>query len=207
MVRSSPANRQPLIQMGESVMTLTQIIVTLFALGSSAIAIAQTLPNAGFIDPSTPGMETGKLAPNYPSGTDKLFLRQAAIGGRAEVELGQLAQQKGHAQAVRDFGERMVSDHSQANDHLMRLGKDVSPSIPKEPDPVHKRMRDELNQTSGKDFDIAYMGLDHRIGHFMLFEVASEARVPAPPRPKSRQTWSAASVRKSVPLLSSRQAG
>jgi putative membrane protein len=143
--------------MGESVMTRTQIIVALFALGSSVSAVAQTMPNTGFIEPNTPGMETGKLAPNYPSGTDKLFLRQAAIGGRAEVELGQLAQQKGHAQVVRDFGERMVSDHSQANDHLMRLGKDASPSIPKDPDPAHKRIHDELNQTSGKDFDIAYM--------------------------------------------------
>jgi len=29
------------------------------------------------------------------------------------------------------------------------------------------------------------VGLDHGIGHFMLFEVDSEARVPAPPMPKS----------------------
>ena len=148
---------QPLISMGELVMTRTQIIVTLFALGSSVSAVAQTLPNAGFIEPNTPGMETGQLAPNHPSGSDKLFLRQAAMGGRAEVELGQLAQQKGHTQAVRDFGKRMVSDHSQAHDQLMRLDEDADPSIPKEPDPAHKRIRDELNQASGKDFDVAYM--------------------------------------------------
>jgi putative membrane protein len=143
--------------MGESVMTRTQIIVALFALGSSAIAVAQTIPNAGFIEPNTPGMETGKLAPNHPSGSDKLFIRQAAIGGRAEVELGKLAQQKGNSEAVRNFGERMVNDHSKANDQLMHLAKDADPSIPKEPDPEHKRIRDELNKTSGKDFDVAYM--------------------------------------------------
>ena len=138
-------------------MTRTQIIVALFALGSSAIAVAQTLPNAGFIEPNTPGMETGKLAPNHPSGSDKLFIRQAAIGGRAEVELGKLAQQKGNSEAVRNFGERMVNDHSKAYDQLMHLAKDADPSIPKEPDPEHKRIRDELNKTSGKDFDVAYM--------------------------------------------------
>jgi putative membrane protein len=143
--------------MGELVMTRTQIIVALFALGSSAIAVAQTMPNAGFIEPNTPGMETGSLTPTHLSGTDKLFLRQAAIGGRAEVELGKLAQQKGNSQTVRNFGERMVSDHSKANDQLMRLGKDASPSIPKEPDPEHKRIRDELDKASGKDFDVAYM--------------------------------------------------
>ena len=138
-------------------MTRTQMIVVLFMLGSSAIAVAQTLPNAGFIAPDTPGMETGKLAPNHLSGSDKLFLRQAAIGGQAEVELGKLAQQKGNSEAVRDFGKRMVSDHSKANDQLMRVQKDADPSTPKEPDPEHKRIRDALNKASGKNFDIVYL--------------------------------------------------
>ena len=50
-------------------------------------------------------------------------------------------------------------------------------------------------------------GLDHRIGHFMLFEVDSAARAPAPLIPKSPQTLSAASDRKSALLPSSRPAG
>src|SRR6516165_7043660 len=50
-------------------------------------------------------------------------------------------------------------------------------------------------------------GLDHGIGHFMLFEVGSAARAPVPPMPVSRQTSSAASDRKTAPLPSSRQAG
>ena len=49
-------------------------------------------------------------------------------------------------------------------------------------------------------------GLDHGIGHFMLFEVDSEAQASAPPIPKSLQTSSAASDRKSALLPSSRQA-
>jgi putative membrane protein len=138
-------------------MIRTQMIVALFMLGSSAIAVAQTLPNAGFIAPDTPGMETGKLAPNHLSGSDKLFIRQAAIGGQAEVELGKLAQQKGNSEVVRDFGKRMVSDHSKAYDQLMHLHQDANPSIPKAPDPEHKRIRDELDKASGKDFDIAYL--------------------------------------------------
>ena len=157
-------------------MTRTQIIVALFALGSFASAVAQTMPNAGFIEPNTPAMETGSLAPNYPNSTDKLFLRQAAIGGRAEVELGKLAQQKGSSQAVRNFGERMVSDHSKANAHLMRLDKDADPSIPKELDSEHKRVRDELNQASGKDFDVAYMASqiqDHqKTVNLLLWEIS-----------------------------------
>ena len=55
--------------------------------------------------------------------------------------------------------------------------------------------------------DCGKLGIDHGIGHFMVFEVGSEAQAPAPPSPKSPQTSSAASDRKSAPLPSSRQAG
>jgi hypothetical protein len=54
---------------------------------------------------------------------------------------------------------------------------------------------------------IKLAGLDHGIGHFMLFEVDSVARAPVPPILKSRQTASAASDRKTAPQPSSRQAG
>jgi hypothetical protein len=54
---------------------------------------------------------------------------------------------------------------------------------------------------------LAILGLDPGIGHFMLFEVDSEAQAPAPPIPISPRTWSAASDRKSAPLPSSRQIG
>jgi ABC-type transport system substrate-binding protein len=51
------------------------------------------------------------------------------------------------------------------------------------------------------------LGLDHGIGHIMLFEVGSEVQAPAPPMPKSPRTSSAASDQKSAPLPSSHQAG
>jgi putative membrane protein len=34
------------------------------------------------------------------------------------VRQGKLAQEKGHAQAVKDFGAMMVKDHSAANERL-----------------------------------------------------------------------------------------
>ena len=51
------------------------------------------------------------------------------------------------------------------------------------------------------------LSLDHRIGHFMIFEVDLEAQAPAPPIPKWLRTSSAASDRRTVLPLSSRQAG
>jgi hypothetical protein len=49
-------------------------------------------------------------------------------------------------------------------------------------------------------------GLDHGIGHFMLVEVDSKAQAAVPPMPKSLQTSTAASDRKTAPQPSSRQA-
>jgi putative membrane protein len=102
-------------------------------------------------------METGNPPADHPNTQDKLFVRQAAIGGKAEVELGRLAQEKAQAQSVREFGERMTRDHGDANRRLLALGKKAQPSIPEALDAEQQALRDRLSRLSGADFDRAYM--------------------------------------------------
>ena len=52
---------------------------------------------------------------------DKSFAKEAAMGGMAEVELGNLAQQNAQNDEVKQFGSRMVQDHSDANQQLMPI--------------------------------------------------------------------------------------
>src|SRR4029450_3615638 len=52
------------------------------------------------------------------AGADETFVMNAAKGGMAEVELGKLAAEKGSSVDVRNFGQRMVDDHSKAGDEL-----------------------------------------------------------------------------------------
>lgn len=125
--------------------------------GASLPVLGQSLPNPGGMAPDTPRMETGKPPPDHANTQDKLFVRQATLGGLAEVELGKLAQQKGNAAVVRDFGTRMQRDHSQANERLAKAGKPASPSIPGGLDPEHKQFHDRLSGLSGRNFDIAYL--------------------------------------------------
>jgi hypothetical protein len=65
--------------------------------------------------------------------SDKEFVMKASQGGMTEVQLGQLASDKGGSSQVKDFGSRMVKDHSQANDELKSLadkkGLAVSPNL------------------------------------------------------------------------------
>jgi len=85
------------------------------------------------------------------------FLPKAADGGMAEVQQGQLAQQKGSSQAVKDFGAMMVRDHSAANDKLKALATQRNVTLPDSISSKHKKMMDNFNKKSGKDFDKAYI--------------------------------------------------
>jgi putative membrane protein len=58
------------------------------------------------------------LVPSAFAQKDSDFVKEASSGGMAEVELDKLAQQKGHSQAVKDFGSHMVTEHSKANDEF-----------------------------------------------------------------------------------------
>ncbi len=56
---------------------------------------------------------TANAAADTLSKGDRDFVQKAAQGGVSEVEMGKLAQQKAENQQVKDFGARMVQDHTQ----------------------------------------------------------------------------------------------
>jgi len=91
------------------------------------------------------------------SAADKKFIKEAADGGMAEVELGQLAAEKASSDDVKKFGQRMVDDHSKANDQLKQIAASKGVDLPKEPSSKHKAAKDRLSKMSGADFDKAYM--------------------------------------------------
>ena len=57
---------------------------------------------------------------------DREFVQKAASGGMAEVQAAQLAQQRGGSPQVKQFAERMVADHTQANSELRQIAKQDS---------------------------------------------------------------------------------
>ena len=96
---------------------------------------------------------------------DKAFLKHAAMGGLAEVELGKLAAQKGASEDVKQFGQKMVDDHTKANDQLKEIAAKAQVEVPSSLDPKHQKSMDKLSKLSGEKFDKAYvkdMVKDHR---------------------------------------------
>lgn len=85
------------------------------------------------------------------------FLVRAADGGMAEVQLGQMAQNKATNVKVKDFAAMMVRDHSNANDQVKALASQRNVTLPDSISADHKKKVDDLNKKTGKAFDKAYM--------------------------------------------------
>jgi len=88
---------------------------------------------------------------------DKIFVMKAAQGGMTEVNLGQLAADKGTSHTVKDFGEEMVTDHGNANTQLNSIAISKGITLPSKLDSKHQEMVDNLEGLSGADFDKAYV--------------------------------------------------
>ena len=91
------------------------------------------------------------------SGDDRTFVMKAAQGGLMEVEAGKVAQSKAQNAEVKQYAQRMVADHSKANDELMALAKSKNVDVPSALDKSHQAHLDKLNKASGAAFDREYM--------------------------------------------------
>jgi len=98
-------------------------------------------------------------------GDSEKFIEEAIQGNLAEVQVGQLAQEKGAIQGVRDFGAMLVKDHQMANEKATEVAQHMSVKVPDKPGLKQKALYDRLSRLSGTQFDRAFlesMVKDHR---------------------------------------------
>jgi putative membrane protein len=91
------------------------------------------------------------------SNPDMSFAQKAAQGGMAEVKLGQMAASKGQNPKVKEFGQKMVDDHSKANNELSSIAQRKNLTLPADVSAKDKATMDRLSGLSGDAFDKAYM--------------------------------------------------
>jgi putative membrane protein len=91
------------------------------------------------------------------SAADKKFVREAAEGGMAEVELGKLATEKASSEQVKKFGQRMVDDHTKAGDELKGIASNKGIQVPEKLSAKDQMTKERLSKLSGEQFDKAYM--------------------------------------------------
>jgi putative membrane protein len=90
---------------------------------------------------------------------DNEFAVEAASGGLMEVELGQYAATNAASAQVKEFGQRMVTDHTKANDELKALASSKNITLPTTPGDKHQKHINDLKEKKGADFDKAYMSM------------------------------------------------
>jgi len=88
---------------------------------------------------------------------DANFLVEAAAINLEEIKLGELAQQRGTMQDVKDLGKMMVKEHTAAMNELKGLAKNKAITIPEVLTEDGQDAYDDLNEEkAGKDFDKEY---------------------------------------------------
>src|SRR4028119_935998 len=80
---------------------------------------------------------------------DQKFAMNAAEGSMLEIQAGQLAVKNASSQAVKDFGQRMVTDHTKASQQLTQIASQKAMTLPKELSADHRQHRDQLPQEHG----------------------------------------------------------
>ncbi|MEJ6487375.1 DUF4142 domain-containing protein [Nostoc punctiforme UO1] len=102
------------------------------------------------VSPTTSGQ-------NNLSSSDRQFITEAAQDGLAEVQLGQLASQRGKSDVVKKYGQRMVQDHTQANAQLKQLAAQKGVTLPTTIGSNNQQIKQRLSRLSGTNFDRQYL--------------------------------------------------
>ncbi len=86
---------------------------------------------------------------------DQSFVRKTMEDDEAQVQIGQMAQQKSTSDDVKQFGAKMADIHSQLTDQLKPIAKELGVSQPKGPSKKDKEEIARMQTLSGPDFDAA----------------------------------------------------
>jgi putative membrane protein len=100
---------------------------------------------------------TARAQSTSASAADRDFVTTALRGGMAEVELGKLAAAKGASNDVKQFGQKMVADHTQMGENMKHVALQVGASQPSKMSPADMALETKLKALSGDAFDKAYI--------------------------------------------------
>jgi putative membrane protein len=94
--------------------------------------------------------------------TDQQFVDFAGQTDMVEANIGQLAQNTGESQQVKDFGQTLVTDHTSDYQQLSATAKQANLNVPTAIDAEHNKMMVEpFQKLKGAAFD-------HKFAHEMV---------------------------------------
>lgn len=119
---------------------------------------------------SQPGQAPGSPGMNTPTATDqtdtmstpaktddKKFVKEAAEGNMAEIQVGKLAMEKSSSPAVKQFAQKLIADHTEAGDKLKQVASKENMPVPAALASKQQSKIDKLSKLSGPAFDKAFV--------------------------------------------------
>lgn len=139
---------------------------------TAQVAIAALLAGGlTFVSQARAATDSKMKSESKLSATDKKFVRKAYKGGVMEVENAKMAKEKAKNEATKEVAERMITDHTKANERLMEIAKEENLDLSKaEPKP---------STISGDDFDKKYLTMlkkDHEKDIAMFEKEANDVK-------------------------------
>jgi putative membrane protein len=130
---------------------------TWLTLGASAIAFSAAAQNRQLPPPSTATPVSPQT--QVAHGEEAEFLLDALRSSKAEMQMGELAQQRSKNVAVQQFGQKLRADHAKAADDIENLLEPLNMSVPAEPSTEQQSHHAALAKLSGEEFDRAFVPL------------------------------------------------
>jgi putative membrane protein len=106
---------------------------------------------------------------------DKRFLNQVTQGSMLNVAMGKLAAEKSSNDAVKQFAQKMATDHERGLEFFKRVAAKDGVTVSDTLDSQHKERLDKLAKLSGPDFDRAYVKDQLKAHQRMVSYFESEA--------------------------------
>jgi putative membrane protein len=85
------------------------------------------------------------------------FIREASADNSMEIRLGHMAERRATKADVKEFGQRMITDHAKLESQLKDLASSGGITLERDFGPKHEQKVDALEKVSAKQFDRAYM--------------------------------------------------
>lgn len=147
-------------------MKLTALVASALLLGLTGSAFAQSAGNSSRASGSA--ASTNAAAANHAGAvkaSDSTFMKHAAADSMAEIAMGELALQKSSDQGFKQLAQRIISDHTKANQELKALAQSKQVALPSQPDAEARKTADAMRKMDGAAFDKAWakhMVSDHQ---------------------------------------------
>lgn len=141
------------------------IFTAVICIGAAALAQGQQ-PNPGSqqqpmpspqLQQKTPDAVNGVPTANAAAPGDQMFVASIFKSDAAEVQLGQLAQQKSQSDDVKQLGQNMVLNRTKLDEQLKPIADKLEVSKPKAPSKKDKQLIARLGTLSGPQFDEEYI--------------------------------------------------